>query len=149
LDSETCAYCYVFYGTKTKANETWNGFPACAYCVVNCVPALSMIASDTLFDGAYERMQEVIASAKKSGESSANQRDMINKPPHYTSAAIEVIDIIEAFKLNFHLGNVVKYVLREGKKGDPLEDLKKARWYLDREITRREHAASTNKDGVK
>jgi hypothetical protein len=138
VDSETCAYCYVYDGSRWHAaSGQCNGFPACSSCIVQR-PILRDVASESDVDGAYERMQDVITSAKKSGESSANQRDMINKPPHYTSAAIEVIDIIEAFKLNFHLGNVVKYVLREGKKGDPLEDLKKARWYLDREIARRE-----------
>lgn len=64
-------------------------------------------------------------------------RDVINHPPHYKSAAgLESIDVIEAFELGFHLGNVVKYILRHTKKGSPLQDLKKARWYLDREIER-------------
>lgn len=49
---------------------------------------------------------------------------------------MECIEVIEAFGLNFHLGNVVKYVLRHDKKASPLQDLKKARWYLDREISR-------------
>jgi len=65
-------------------------------------------------------------------------KDDINHPAHYKSGGIEVIDVIEAFNLNYHLGNVVKYLLRAGRKNDALEDLKKARWYLDREIVRRE-----------
>jgi hypothetical protein len=50
----------------------------------------------------------------------------------------EVIKVIEAWKLGFHLGNTVKYVARAGKKPgvDLLEDLEKARWYLDREIAK-------------
>ena len=63
--------------------------------------------------------------------------DPVNRPKHYTSKAIEVIDIIEAWDMNFRLGNVIKYVLRHADKNG-LEDLKKARWYLDREITKRE-----------
>ncbi len=68
--------------------------------------------------------------------------DQINNPQHYGGDAnpYEAIKVIEAWALNFHLGNVVKYIARAGKK-DPareLEDLKKARWYLDREIERRE-----------
>lgn len=63
--------------------------------------------------------------------------DPVNRPRHYTSRDIEVIDIIEAWEMNFHLGNVVKYVLRHKEKNG-LEDLKKARWYLDREITKQE-----------
>jgi uncharacterized protein DUF3310 len=60
----------------------------------------------------------------------------INHPAHYTFSAIEPIDVIEAWELGFHLGNAVKYIARAGRKGDRLEDLKKARWYLDREIGR-------------
>lgn len=60
--------------------------------------------------------------------------DPVNHPSHYTTGGIETIDFIEAKGLGFCLGNVVKYVARAGKKDDKLEDLKKARWYLDREI---------------
>lgn len=61
----------------------------------------------------------------------------IDHPPHYTFGKHEVIDIIEDWQLNFHLGNAVKYIARAGRKGDALEDLRKAAWYLDREIKRR------------
>ena len=61
----------------------------------------------------------------------------VNHPPHYRKdTGHEAIDVIEAWQLNFNLGNVVKYVSRNGIK-DPdkyIEDLEKARWYLDREI---------------
>ena len=60
--------------------------------------------------------------------------DPVDHPAHYTGGGIETIDFIEAKCLDFCLGNVVKYVVRAGHKGDKLEDLKKARWYLDREI---------------
>jgi hypothetical protein len=68
--------------------------------------------------------------------------DPVNSPPHYTAGGIETIDFIEAKDLNYRLGNVVKYLSRAGKKvdGDPIADLKKARWYLDREILTREFA---------
>ena len=59
---------------------------------------------------------------------------MVDHPDHYNSTKFEVIDIIEAFDLDFHLGNVAKYVLRAGHKDDIVQDLKKARWYLDRKI---------------
>lgn len=65
--------------------------------------------------------------------------DMVNNPAHYTFGGIETIDFIEAKQLNYHCGNVIKYVSRAGKKGERLEDLKKARWYLEREITRLEN----------
>lgn len=65
------------------------------------------------------------------------ESDKVN-PAHYkTPAGIESIDVIEAFGLGFHLGNVAKYILRAGKKGtrhDMLTDLCKARWYINREI---------------
>jgi hypothetical protein len=62
--------------------------------------------------------------------------DVVNHPDHYKVGGIETIDFIEAKKLNYHLGNVVKYITRADHKGKRLEDLKKARWYLDREIER-------------
>jgi hypothetical protein len=62
--------------------------------------------------------------------------NMVSHPPHYTVGGIEVIDFIEAKGLGYNLGNVIKYVSRAGKKDDYLEDLQKARWYLNREIGR-------------
>ena len=63
--------------------------------------------------------------------------DNVNHPKHYTShpSGVEVIEITE--HLNFCLGNAVKYILRCDLKGKPIEDLRKARWYIDREISRR------------
>lgn len=63
--------------------------------------------------------------------------DPVNHPPHYTShpSGVECIQIAE--HMNFCLGNVIKYVWRAGQKGDALEDLRKAAFYLDREIKRR------------
>lgn len=61
---------------------------------------------------------------------------MVNHPPHYQKSWGEVIDITET--LNFNLGNAVKYILRADDKGKPMEDLAKAKWYLTREIKRRE-----------
>ncbi len=62
--------------------------------------------------------------------------DPIN-PPHYKGNGMEAIDVIEAFDLGYRLGNVVKYVLRAGKKGAAMGDLKKAQWYLEREMALR------------
>ena len=66
--------------------------------------------------------------------------DNVNHPEHYGGAdnPYEAIKVIEAWQLGFCLGNTVKYISRAGKKGDTIEDLKKARWYLDREIKTRE-----------
>jgi hypothetical protein len=66
--------------------------------------------------------------------------DAVNHPPHYTDGGVEVIDFIEAKRLGYHLGNVVKYICRAGKKGtnSGMEDLRKAQWYLKRAIERNE-----------
>jgi len=64
--------------------------------------------------------------------------DMVNHPPHYTHGGIEVIAAIEAWGLGYHLGNVVKYVARAEHKGRYVEDLRKAKWYLEREISQSE-----------
>ena len=61
--------------------------------------------------------------------------DIINSPLHY-SMGVQPIDAIEEWQLNYRLGNVVKYVARCNFKGAYLEDLKKAQWYLHREICR-------------
>jgi hypothetical protein len=66
--------------------------------------------------------------------------DIVNHPPHYTDGGIEVIDFIEAKGLGYRLGNVVKYVSRAKLKGNLLEDLRKAEWYLKREIEARTNA---------
>lgn len=59
--------------------------------------------------------------------------DPVNHPSHYQGKKFESIDIIEDFDLGFHLGNAIKYILRAGKKGNKVQDLKKAIWYLERE----------------
>ena len=64
---------------------------------------------------------------------SSASSDAIN-PQHYKLGDVQPVDIAE--HLSFNLGNVVKYVSRAGRKGDAVEDLLKARWYLDREIGR-------------
>jgi hypothetical protein len=64
--------------------------------------------------------------------------DMVSHPPHYTFGRFEVIDVIEDWKLSYHLGNVVKYVARAGRKDDAVQDLKKAKWYLERAIEKLE-----------
>lgn len=64
--------------------------------------------------------------------------DPVHHPSHYTwlPGGLEVIDVTENF--NFCLGNALKYIMRAGHKDDPIQDLRKAIWYLDREIKRRE-----------
>ena len=73
-------------------------------------------------------------SPTRSRPSPGSDDSKIDYPPHYTYSEIEPLDVIEAWRLGYHLGNVVKYLARHQRKGTPLEDLKKARFYLDRVI---------------
>ena len=66
--------------------------------------------------------------------------EAVDHPAHYGGAdnPYEAIKVIDAWCLGFCLGNTVKYIARAGKKGNAIEDLKKARWYLDHEIAKME-----------
>jgi hypothetical protein len=88
-----------------------------------------------LFDATTVTKKEIDALFKP-------MRDLVNHPPHYKSGGIETIDFIEAKDLNYRLGNVIKYVSRAGKKldSDPVQDLEKAAFYLNREIELRKGA---------
>ena len=86
------------------------------------------------------REDGAIIDLNKSGEV-ISPPDLVNKPPHYKTGGVETIDFIEAKDLNYRLGNVVKYVVRCGKKNtDPVQDLEKAAFYLNREIAARKGA---------
>ena len=63
--------------------------------------------------------------------------DYVNKPPHYQThpSGVECITIVEHF--NFNMGNAIKYIWRADQKGNDLQDLQKAVWYLNREIQKR------------
>jgi hypothetical protein len=63
--------------------------------------------------------------------------EMVNSPQHYQSdGGIEAIDVIDAFKLNFNLGNAIKYILRADSKGNKKQDLEKSLWYINRELSK-------------
>jgi hypothetical protein len=62
------------------------------------------------------------------------KKERVNHPEHYNKGGIEVIEFIESWDLGFSEGNVVKYVTRHKHKENPIEDLKKAKWYLQRMI---------------
>ena len=91
-------------------------------------------------------VEEVIESAKFEStlgqideledEFEENNREMVNHPSHYNQGKYEVIDIIEDWNLNFNLGSAVKYIGRAGYKDDIIQDLEKAKWYIQREIDR-------------
>lgn len=64
----------------------------------------------------------------------SKSQDLVNHPPHYTKGNYEVIEVIEDWKLDYHLGNAVKYIARAEHKGNLVTDLQKAIWYLQRRI---------------
>jgi len=68
--------------------------------------------------------------------------DIVNNPPHYIShpSGIQCIQITE--HMSFCLGNAIKYIWRADLKNDAIEDLEKARWYIDREIAKRKKGGS-------
>jgi hypothetical protein len=90
--------------------------------------SVDLIENDKL-DKTCEEVREMIS-----------KDEQVNSPSHYQSkSGLEVIDVIEAFNLSFNIGNVLKYIVRADKKGR-LIDLKKAAWYLQREIMLQEEA---------
>lgn len=120
----TCEGCGVtFVHTKEKAQGRWP-----KYCP-ECLPKYSNVPKkkEAAVEPVEQTIEEQVVELPK-------KEDVINHPSHYTRGKIEVIDFIEDQQLPYHLGNVIKYIARAGYKGDKLEDLKKARWYLDRYI---------------
>ena len=75
-------------------------------------------------------------------------QEQVNHPSHYGGKdnPYEAIKVIDAHNLDFCLGNVLKYILRAGKKGDKIQDLKKALWYLNHEIEILEERKKENED---
>ena len=83
-----------------------------------------------------ERIAELSAqAAKPKARMEGDRGDAVNHPAHYKVGGIETIDFIEAKKLGYNLGNVVKYLTRADHKGNRKQDLEKAKWYLERELS--------------
>ena len=125
----TCEECgTAFIHKKEKAQGRWPKY--CPECLpkYSKVPKKKKEVDVTLANMVANTLEEPEVKVVELKE------DVINHPSHYTRGKIEVIDFIEDQQLPYHLGNVIKYIARAGYKGDKLEDLKKARWYLDRYI---------------
>ena len=90
--------------------------------------------AEKVYELARGRVKQRMASATPRDIVATHHTDMVNHPPHYKAGGMETIDFIEAKALGYHLGNVVKYITRADHKGNRLEDLKKAQWYLSRAI---------------
>ena len=125
----TCEGCNTtFVHTKEKAQGRWP-----KYCP-ECLPKYSKVPKKKDVQAIAEEVVQTIEEQEVKTIKLPKQEDVINHPSHYTRGKIEVIDFIEDQQLPYHLGNVIRYIARAGYKGDKLEDLKKARWYLDRYI---------------
>lgn len=125
----TCEGCNTtFVHTKEKAQGRWP-----KYCP-ECLPKYSKVPKKKDVQAIAEEVVQTIEEQEVKTVELPKKEDVINHPSHYTRGKIEVIDFIEDQQLPYHLGNVIKYIARAGYKGDKLEDLKKARWYLDRYI---------------
>jgi hypothetical protein len=97
----------------------------------NLAKRIEIVRPNNLPEGmTVAEAEEIVADVNQA----IAQHDSVNHPKHYTAGGIETIDFIEAKKLGYNLGNVVKYITRAGHKGNQLEDLRKAQWYLTREI---------------
>jgi hypothetical protein len=81
-----------------------------------------------------EEIQEKDLYGARKVAKQITEREMVNHPDHYQGNKFEVIDVIEDYDLGFSLGNAIKYILRADKKGNRKQDLKKAIWYIQREI---------------
>lgn len=70
----------------------------------------------------------------------------VEHPSHYNQGKYEPIEVINDWRLGFQLGNVIKYIARAEYKNNALEDLKKARFYLDYEINKKEKELKSNEE---
>jgi hypothetical protein len=124
------------YQVVHLAKKKVNGVPMTALKPSTNVPNGQM--SLALFSDPPKRGRPIkklrLSSVSKPTKSLTITVDAVNHPPHYKVGGIETIDFIEAKSLNYNLGNVVKYLTRADHKGSKLVDLKKAQWYLNREI---------------
>jgi hypothetical protein len=93
-----------------------------------------------IFDPSHYRNESLRAKIENVLDDKA-LASAINHPAHYTHGRIETIDVIEDWQLGYHLGNAVKYISRCNHKGQKVQDLRKAIWYIEREILR-----ESNKD---
>lgn len=109
-----------WYGNSSFVGKMRDGMGKLA--TIRCVHSNSYIID--LDNGRYFWTDEMFEPAPV---------ETVNHPSHYNNG-IEAIDYIESHNMNFNVGNVIKYVTRAKHKGTELEDLKKASWYLNREI---------------
>ena len=114
---------------RTRAAE--EATEAAAADAVKSSAEAARVAAEAVRSAAELATSAAVTEAAEPGKNTA-----VNHPSYYNTGSIEVIDFIEDQKLNFHLGNAVKYIIRAGKKNGEkeIEDLQKAKWYIARYI---------------
>lgn len=121
-------------------NNCAGGPPLCPFKAKQDLPQVSQVHQE--FEELMKKCQEQYSQAcnqlAQSLGVTESPADNVNHPAYYTDGSIEVSDFIADKNLNFFRGNVLKYICRAGKKNaeTEVEDLQKARWYIDREIER-------------
>ena len=122
---KTCNTCFY--------SELYGGIHPC----VDCFNYDKWVKRDLYIKDSAKPLSEAIKEWIDSDHSEW-ATDVVNKPKHYTEhpSGIECIQITE--HMGFNLGNAIKYIWRCDLKKDAIEDLKKAKWYIDREINKRE-----------
>jgi hypothetical protein len=142
LTNSTKVLRYIRKNPNAKAREvakavgvSINSVYQCTYNAKKKAKSLPMTALAPVNRVPLKRGRPFKLKTKAGTYTKKNQTtDNVNHPPHYKAGGIETIDFIEAKSLNYNLGNVVKYITRADHKGNKLEDLQKAQWYLNREI---------------
>lgn len=112
----------------TQNVECDNGYYNCDLC-----PFSSVNAKDNNFC-VLRRPTDNIQIALDYLKDHNPTNDNVNSPTHYNKGNIEVIEVIEDWKLNFNLGNAIKYIARCEHKENKKQDLEKAKWYIEREL---------------
>jgi len=115
------------YGVRWHMNKKALGLKS-----TETYKALERKAKDAKKDADY--WNAISTAASRTIEMIEPTPDPVNHPAHYKVGGVETIDFIEAKGLNYHLGNVIKYITRADHKGDRVENLRKAKWYLEREL---------------
>lgn len=132
-DNKKCKTCFY--------SELYGGIHPC----VDCFNYDKWVKRDLYIKDATQPLSEAIKEwvdvkedDKECEEFFERMKDVVNKPPHYTEhpSGIECIQVTE--HMGFNLGNAIKYIWRCDLKKDAIEDLKKAKWYIEREISKRE-----------
>ena len=116
-------------GRKEQRKKTLENLPK----VGDSIGGLTLLRKEKDGELAYTWVRD--NAAKPAIAMIEPQPDPVNHPAHYKVGGIETIDFIEAKKLNYNMGNAVKYISRADHKGNKKQDLEKAVWYIQREIT--------------